>query len=139
MFYVDTSVLAAYYCPEPLSEKVEAYMINHNQPTISNLTEVELCSAISRKVREGGMNKNDAGHIITKFLYHLDEGFYIKLPIESRHYRLAREWIRQLNTTLRTLDALHLAVASSKGLKVITADESFSKSAEILSLDVIVL
>lgn len=139
MYYIDTSVLVAYYCPEPLSEKVEAYMVSHDQPTISNLTEVELCSAISRKFREGGMNKNDAGHIIRKFHYHLDEGFYIKLPVESHHYRLAREWIRQFNATLRTLDALHLAAASSKGLTVVTADESFSKSAEILSIDVIVL
>lgn len=138
MYYVDTSILAAYYCPEPLSERVEVYMISHDLPAISNLTEVELCSAISRKVREGGMNKDDAGQIITKFLYHLDEGFYIKLPVESHHYRLAREWIRQFNTNLRTLDAIHLAVAFSKGLTVITADESFSKSAEILSINVII-
>jgi len=139
MYYVDTSVLAAYYCPEPLSEKAEACMIGHDQTTISNLTEVELCSAISRKVREGGMNKNDAGRIITKFLSHLDEGFYVRLLIESHHYRLAREWIRQFNTTLRTLDALHLAVAFSKGLTVITSDELLSKSAEILSVNVIFL
>ena len=138
MYYVDTSVLAAYYCPEPLSERVEAYMISHGQPTISNLTEVELCSAISRKVREGGMNKKDAGLIITKFISHLNEGFYIKLQVESQHYRLAREWIRQFNTNFRTLDAIHLAVAFSKGLTVITADESFAKSAEIFSINVIV-
>ncbi|MGA1863991.1 MAG: type II toxin-antitoxin system VapC family toxin [bacterium] len=139
MYYIDTSVLAAYYCPEPLSEKVEEYMLGNDQPVISNLVEVELCSAISRKVREGGMKKNDAGQIIKEFLSHLDEGFYIKLPIESHHYRLAREWIRQFNTALRTLDALHLAAAFSKGLTMITADKSLLKPAEILSLDVVVL
>ncbi|MGA1839546.1 MAG: type II toxin-antitoxin system VapC family toxin [bacterium] len=139
MYYVDTSVLAAYYCPEPLSEKVEEYILGNDQPVISNLVEVELCSAISRKVREGGIKKNDAVQIIKKFLSHLDEGFYIKLPIESNHYRLAREWIRQFNTALSTLDALHLAAAFSKGLRIITADRSLSKPAEILSIDIIVL
>ena len=27
MFYIDTSVLVAYYCPEPLSEKVEEILL----------------------------------------------------------------------------------------------------------------
>jgi predicted nucleic acid-binding protein len=139
MFYVDTSVLVAYYYPEPLSEEAESYITRYDHPAISNLTEVELCSAISKKIREGSINRNDANLIIAKFLGHIDEGFYVKILIDSHHYRLARDWIRQFNTTMRTLDALHLAVAFSKGLQIITADESISKSAEIFSVNVICL
>jgi len=29
MVYIDTSVLVAYYCPEPLSEKVERFLISY--------------------------------------------------------------------------------------------------------------
>ena len=49
MIYIDTSVIAAYYCPEPLSEKVDDFFISHPQPAISSLTVVELFSAIARR------------------------------------------------------------------------------------------
>ena len=52
MYYLDTSILAAYYCPELLSEKVEKIIISAKRPCMSSLTEVELASAISRKIRQ---------------------------------------------------------------------------------------
>ena len=61
MFYIDTSVIVAYYCPEPMTEKAEAFLIAHLRPTNSTLTEVEMFSALSRKVREGGLSRKDAG------------------------------------------------------------------------------
>jgi len=36
--------------------------------------------------------------------------------------------------SLRSLDAIHLAVASSEGLMIITADETLSKSAKIFGI-----
>jgi len=53
MYYIDTSVLAAYYCPEPLSDKAEEFILASGTPVITDLTRLELFSAISRKVREG--------------------------------------------------------------------------------------
>ena len=50
--YVDTSVLAAYYRPKPLSLAAERALRNLSSPMISDLTLVEFASAISRKVRE---------------------------------------------------------------------------------------
>ncbi len=34
MCYIDTSVLAAYYCPEPLSEKAERMIRNSGRPAM---------------------------------------------------------------------------------------------------------
>ena len=139
MFYVDTSAIVAYYCPEPLSEKAESFLTAHVRPAIGALTEVELFSALSRKIREGGMNRTDVSRIISKFLAHVDSLFYTRVSIELNHYRLARDWIGQFNTSLRSLDALHLAVTSSEGLTLITADEGLSKSAETLAVDAVLL
>lgn len=136
MFYVDTSVIVAYYCPEPLSEKAEAFMTGQIQPAISALTEVEFFSALSRKVRDGGMDKADGNRIIAEFLSHVDGLYYTKLLIEPHHYQLARDWIGQFKTPIRTLDALHLAIASSERLTIVTADETLAKSAETLSVNV---
>ena len=139
MVYVDTSVLVAYYCPEPLSGKAEAFLISQDKPVISTLTEVELFAALSRKVREARMTRVDAGRVASKFMSHLDHTVYTRLPVNDHHYRLARDWMGLFRYPLRTLDALHLAVASSENLKLVTIDKNLSKSAKALSIDVMLL
>ena len=138
-FYIDTSVLVPYYCPEPLSEKVEKFLMVHLHPSISGLTEVELCSAVSRKVREGGMSRKDASRIMARFIAHVDKSFYDYLTVQQYHYRLARDWIGLFKTGLKMLDALHLAIASAEGLSIVTTDEGLSKSAKALGADFILL
>ena len=83
MYYIDTSVLAAYYCPEPLSDKAEEILLSTGRPAISYLTRLELFSAISRKVREG-MAPRDGNRIIRQFEYHLTEQkLYRQLDIDE--------------------------------------------------------
>ncbi|MBA4391683.1 MAG: VapC toxin family PIN domain ribonuclease [Syntrophus sp. (in: bacteria)] len=139
MYYIDTSVIAAYYCPEPLSEKVESFLAAHKRPTISTLTEIELFSAVSRKIREGNLNHTDGNRIVGKFLAHINGNYYVNIPVGIGHYRLARDWIGLFNTPLKSLDALHLAIASSEELTLVTADQGLLKSAELLGLDAILL
>ena len=44
--YVDTSILGAYYCPEPLSVPAEKALRQFKTPVISVLSEVEFLSLI---------------------------------------------------------------------------------------------
>lgn len=136
MYYIDTSVLVAYYCPEPFSEKAESFLTAHPQLAISYLTELELFSAVSRKIREGGMTPEDGNRVTAKFLSHLDNYFYTILPVESHHYKLARDWIGHFSTPLRSLDSIHLAIASQETATIVTADKGLAKSAELLAVDV---
>lgn len=139
MFYVDTSVLVAYYCPEPLSEKVDTFLTAHTNPIISGLTEVELFSALSKKVRNKEMKQKDAGRVVARFLADMENGYYRSLSLESSHYRLARDWIGMFSLPLKTLDALHLAISSSEGLDIVTTDPGLFKSAKVLSLNAVLL
>jgi predicted nucleic acid-binding protein len=139
MIYVDTSVLVAYYCPERLSDKVETFLMKHPKPTISALTEVEFFSAVSGKVRKKEMDLKDAGRVTARFLAHLDSDYYTYVPVEAHDYRLARDWIGMFRMELRTLDALHLAVASSAGLTLVTSDQGLYKAASGLAQDAILL
>ena len=134
MYYIDTSVLAAYYCPEHISEKVQSFLTAQNYPAISSLTEVELCSAISKKVRIGELSHADGNRIISKFQFHLAGDFFRIIPIESGHWRIARGWLSLFNTPLRTLDALHLAVSSCEQLTIIAADRQLLDSAKTLGV-----
>ena len=134
MVYIDTSVLVSYYCPEPLSEAAERIILRSDKPSLSALTEVELASALSRKMREKEISQVDANRVITKFQSHLDQFLFKRIPLEREHYSLAFNWLIQLSIPLKTLDALHLAVAAGNNLQVITADRQLASSAQKLGL-----
>lgn len=130
MAYLDTSVLAAYYCPEPLSDRVQEKLSRIDEPVISPLVDLELHSALSIKVRSGQMTAPLANRVATAFATHLAEGRYGLLAIGADEYALARRWISGFSMPLRTLDALHLAVAFSNGLVLVTADRDLGRCAE---------
>jgi len=139
LIYLDTSVVAPFYWAEALSNQVEELLSHQTEPTVSQLVEVELVSALSRRVRMAEISQTQASAIAARFQADLDNGFYIRLPLEPLHYTTAHNWISQFNTSLRTLDALHLAVAASNGISLITADAALAESAETLGLQVQIL
>ena len=139
MYYIDTSVLVAYYCPEALSEQVQGFLSEQVKPAISTLTEVELFSAIARKVRMGDLSPSDGNRIVSKFLSHMDGNLFSITPVESHHWRIARGWIGLFNTSLRTLDALHLAIASAGDFVLVTSDQHLIQAAGTLDVKVCVM
>ena len=134
MLYLDTSILAAYYCPEPLSDRVERLMLKSRDLAISSLTEVEMASAIARKVREKNVSLDNAHRILDEFQAHLHGSFFKRIAVESKYYKLAYNWITRFDAPLRTFDALHLAIASDNKMDLITADKSLSQSARKLGI-----
>ena len=136
MIYLDTSVVAAFYWTEALSDTVEQLLRNEVELGLSQLVEVELFSALSRRVRMGEISQEDARGIVERFQTDLDSGFYTRILLEPVHYNLAREWIGRFDTPLRTLDALHLAIAASNNLRLVTADEGLAGSAEAFGVEV---
>lgn len=132
--YVDTSVLAAYYCPEPLSPLAERTIRSLSSPAISELTLVEFTSAVSRKVRDKTLSREDGARVLVQFEAHIEGGYYIVLPVRTRDYRIAKSWLGQLRGTLRTLDALHLAVAEGAAASTLTADRRLAAEAQALGL-----
>jgi predicted nucleic acid-binding protein len=135
MLYLDTSVLAAYYCPEPLSVQVQALLSETVKPALSPLTEVELFSAVARKVRAGEIGSADGGRILSKFSAHVASDFFTILPIRDHHWQSARNWIALFTAPLRTLDALHLSIASAEELELVTADRSLHQAAATLGVN----
>lgn len=126
--YIDTSALAAYYFPEKLSEKISKKICS-KKITISELVVTEFYSAMSLKLRSHQVNMRDANKIIFLFEEHLKEGYYGRLSLLPEDFVLATSWIKLFNTSLRTLDALHLAISHRKNLTLLTTDQLFYKSA----------
>lgn len=137
MHYFDTSVLVAYYFPESISDAVEKLLLENDTPAISQLTEVELASAVARKVREKELSERDANKILNKFQSHVDHQMFHWIPIEEHHYRSAKSWISSFKAPLRTLDALHLALAAAENACLVTADRQLADSATFYGLEVV--
>jgi predicted nucleic acid-binding protein len=135
MAYFDTTVLVAYYCPEELSEHAERLILNDDEPTISMLTVLEFVSALSRKTREKALSSVHAKTICKQFDHHRKNGYYVVKSIDAAHYLMAASFIQQFTTPLRTLDALHIAIAVDAALPILTADKQFARSAEKLGAD----
>ena len=90
MYYVDTSVLVAYYYPELISETAEKIILRSERPCISSLTEVEFASAPTRKVREKNLSPEDGNKIFKKFQSHIEQSLYILAVVEDKHYQIAK-------------------------------------------------
>ena len=133
-YYIDTSVLVAYYCPEPLSDRVQDFLCEQARPVISPLTEVELFSAVARKVRAGELNPSDGNRILARFSSHIEKNLFTVTAVEPHPWRVARGWIGLFHTPLRTLDALHLALASTGDLVLATSDRHLARAAEALGV-----
>jgi uncharacterized protein len=139
LIYLDTSMVAPLYWPEALSDTVEELVLSETELGLSQLVEVELVSALSRRVRMREISSDDATAIVKSFQSDIERGFYTRIPLETTHYQLAREWIIGFATPLRTLDALHLAVASHNNIRLVTADAALAASAQFLGIDILLL
>ena len=129
MHYLDTSVLTSYYCAEERSARVQSLLSSMKTPSISPLVEVEFHCAVARRVRAGAMDPSAALRIFSEFRNHLAEPRFRVVVIQGADYAMAREWIAQLATPLRVLDAIHLATAFSNGLTLVTADKDLAACA----------
>jgi predicted nucleic acid-binding protein len=127
--YVATSVLGAYYCPEPLSEAAESALMRVKEPCISPLTEVEFASLIARKRRLRELSEREAADVLRMFGRHAADGHYRRLALGADHFLRARDLLVAMKSALTTLDALHLSIALSAGLPLLTSDRAFASAA----------
>lgn len=130
-------MVVAYYCPEPLSRRAERAIRSQARPAISELTEVELISALARKTRNRELTREDVRRIMAQFQTHVEENLYTRVALNRRHYKSACELIGRFTSSLRTLDAIHLAVAATEGFQFVTADEPLFRSAKVVGVSVV--
>lgn len=136
MLYFDTSAVLPYYRQEQASDRVQALLDSQAKPVlISHLTEVEVSSALARWVRMGELSEPQANRIESAFHDDVSHGRFGLCPIEAAYYQRASHWIGTRKTSLRTLDALHLACAESHQAHLISEDEALVNAAIFFGID----
>ena len=130
-FYLDTCVILPYYRQERHSQLVQEFLSSLSTPvTISHLTDVEFASALSRLVRMNELNEAQAGRIEQAFIDDCKAGLFKHISLTASHFKQAVNWLSLRNTSLRTLDTVHLAVSDQSGSTIVTCDRILAQAAE---------
>ena len=133
--YLDTSVLVSCYVAETQSAAVLEQLAQHSgELIVSQLTEVEFCSALSMKVRSKQLSNAQQNAILELFQQHLETGQYTRAYLIEDTYQLAKQFLLNHSLKLRILDALQLALAQHLKTVLFTADLDLAKAAGVLKL-----
>ena len=135
LLYLDTSALAKWYLNEPGSERFRTFFREQTlPPAISTLTVLELRCLVGRRRRAGEIDGNQERLVLSALEKQIDFGLLDLRPLEDTHARAAIRLLDELRSyRLRTLDALHLAIArdlSAQGFA--TADYLLAEAAAAL-------
>ena len=114
-YFFDSSALAKLYHPELGTPKVlQIFSQPERKILISRLTLVEIQSVFAIKVRTGVLTKEDAELLRQRVVAHVASGDFELYTLADSHYAAAERLVTRygFDHRVRTLDALHLAVAA---------------------------
>ncbi len=136
--YLDTSALAKWFLSEAGSAEFEQYILKQSSAVVSSLTGLELRSVLGRRRREGHFSPDLEQQIFAAYQNEILRGFLKVCPLAHHHTQDALEIMEQLpEVGLRSLDALHLAIARDHGSTTIaTADALLSNAAQQLGMEI---
>ena len=130
MLYADTSVVLPFYRSEVNSAAVEAIFLREaGQIGLSPLVRVEIASAIARWSRMREITEPQAQQIESALQTDIEAGRYRLLSLPAGVFDQARRWLSSRDTSLRALDALHLASAAQQQCCLLTADQQLATPA----------
>lgn len=137
--YVDTSALAKWYVHEQRSGEFEAWIQTAPTPTISSLTLVEMRCLLARRRRSGSLDQKSESRTYALFLQDIDQRYLNVEPLDDADIRSAVHLMRRVGThPLRTLDAIHLSICTSREIgQLATADALLAAAAGELGIDVV--
>jgi len=136
--YLDTSAVAKWYLNEDGSDAFVAYIKGLDVAVISSLTRTEMRSLLARRRRMGDLDSALESLIFATFLDDIAGGFLSLCPTDNVRFDEAVSLIaRYQEHPLRTLDALHLAIARHEQVDAIaTADGVMADTAEAMGFAV---
>ena len=137
--YLDTSALAKWYLNEQESERFAEWMGKQDDTHISTLTETEFRCLLARRERTKDLGEVSAHQIFATFERDIEQGFLVLHEVGNDDIVAARQLIDRVGRIpLRTLDAMHLAIAERTAMESIaSADKVMLDAAEYLGMVVV--
>jgi uncharacterized protein len=135
-FYLDANILVALLTSEALSDRADNFIRNNPESLIvSDFASAEFSSAIARRVRTGEATHEEARIILSGLDTWLVRSAE-RIQIAPVDVALADSFLRRLDLTLVTPDALHIAIAQRVGATLVTFDRRMAAGARALGTEV---
>jgi hypothetical protein len=140
MVYVDTSVLVAALTNEARTQEVQEWLATQppGELTISDWVTTEFSGALSMKVRTGQLGLSHRARVLAVFTRLVTESFSV-FPVSREDFRTAARFADYAETGLRSGDALHLAVSSNRGLRLVALDQRLVLAGDTVGVDAALL
>ena len=137
MIYADTSALVKRYLDEPFSADFDA-LLQQGTMAISRLTIVEMRCALARRRRNREIDALHESRVHSELATDIEDRALWVSDVGDAHFTAAYHLIGRLDQIpLRTLDALHLAVAErTSAAGFATADKTQAEAARALGFTV---
>ena len=135
MIYFDTSSLAKAYIEEARSADVDFFLhAQTERVSISELSVLEMRCTVARRQREGRFDAVTAARIWSAFQADVSDGLFDVIRSAAGDFSLATRMIdRVAPLPLKTLDAIHLAVAErAEAQAFVTSDKQQLNAANAL-------
>jgi predicted nucleic acid-binding protein len=139
--YVDSSALATLYLPESDSDRLDDFLRGRRDLMISELAITEVISAVARRRREGALTARQANRVRDGVLSDAQSGSFRRLDLSPVIHRQAERILLSTDSIpLRTLDALHIALAIfGEAKSIVTFDVRFAAAAAVHGLQAVQL
>lgn len=132
--YLDASVILPTLVEEAASGIVDDFIAAVDEPLIiSEFAAAEVASALSRLVRTGLLQPDDAAARLADF----DAWRTVAtqdMDVQPVDIRLAHIFVRRFELGLRAPDALHTAMCRRAGHRLVTLDRRLAAAAETLGV-----
>ncbi len=135
--YLDASVLVALLMVDALTARADAFF-RANTPVliVSDFAAAEFASAVARRVRTGDITADEARSGFSAF-----DSWTARATLREEtmtaDIRAAEAFLRRLDLSLRTADALNIAIAQRIRASLVTFDERMAASARVLGIHVV--
>ena len=134
--YLDASVLVALFTNDPLTARADAFLRGETPMLIvSDFAAAEFASAIARRVRTGDLTADDARAGFANFDAWTARATR-RETTSPADVAAAEAFLRRLDLTLRTPDAINIAIAQRAGAALLTFDDKMAASARSLGTGV---
>jgi uncharacterized protein len=134
--YLDANILVALLTPEPLSGRAADFLHHHPERLmVSDFAAAEFVSAIARRVRTRETTIEDARRDLAGFDVWVARSTE-RTEVASSDIVEATAYLRRLDLTLLTPDALHIAIARRLDATLVTFDLGMAVAARALGMAV---
>jgi predicted nucleic acid-binding protein len=136
--YLDASVLVALFVDDVFTERADAFL--RRSPAkivVSDFAAAEFASSVSRKVRMGRLSEADAREAFATFDMWAARAAE-RIGVVASDVGAATHFLRRLDLTLRTADAINIAMAERLGAELASFDQKMVECAAAVGVPAVV-